>query len=363
MKKISALVAILMGIALIVGCSNDSDGGSAVFGPVLPASDGTNQFSGKTFSAGDVDTYGKTTYVFNGATGTKTYERKYPAVTGVNTEYTEKDVQQFSYSYNSKTQALYILPTSSVTYITRNGATVQLPKQRAITSDADFVSICKERTKLYSDLLSDEYLNAAVKSARYSIFAKYGYTDTEGATELSAEVINKCNEGQAAVKKLVRINAYELNGSTLKIVSDYRIPSGLKFSQIYGCYDVDIEVLGTIPASISAGNDPYEIPNIVYYNGSTPSYGRSIASVLPGSIVINKKASYSSANGGVWTYTSESKTYNYLEVDANTVSASIASICDLAIEIENLGYVGFVYAKSTNVPSFSGLGVPTYTQE
>ena len=334
MKKISALIAALMGLALIVGCSNDSDGGSSYFGPALPASQGDFTPAGKTFKFEYGDS--KSTIQFGLGVLTMTDEEKQEAQEGFCSAYTQKKVANYRYSWNQETKSVYLAQISDADYIVRDNIETLLPSYPVLVSDDQFVAYITDYLKLVGDKLNDQNREVMIKQMRYRGFEKYGYTDDTGATAVDARVIARYNEGLAAKKNLISSRRYECDGATLKVVSDRTVPQGLKFSQICNAYSIN-ETSNGVKLFVS-GQDPYGSPNLV--DGTT---GYLISSVDADYIYTSKKgAATVGSRSLVWSYTSSDKKFKYNDT-ANTASSDI-----LDVQIVDFGTFEIKYATSSN---------------
>ncbi len=347
MKKISALIAALMGLALIVGCSNDSDGGSGYFGPALPASSGNFAPLGKTFKF--VNTRGdeRETVQFGVGVITRTEEED-NAATAFNTAYTEKTVKTYSYSYNETTKSVYMVELSERQYIVRDGAQTPLPTKSVIVSDAQFVNYVKDYLKLTVDLVKDEeQINQYIYIMRKKAFTRYGYTDDTGKAEIGASVLARFNEGMAAQRNLISSLRYELTGSTLKVSHDGAVPKDLKFSQLFNSY----ALYGyTTSATLNLkGQDPYESPNLV--SGAT---GYLISSVDANHIYTSKKGTatvYGTTDPIiVWTYVASDKKFDYNDTpnstDSDYLDVLIKDFATFQIKYATDSNADFTYAQT-----------------
>lgn len=347
MKKISALIAVLMGLALIVGCSNDSDGGSGYFGPALPASSGNFAPLGKTFkfvnTRGDV----RETVQFGVGVLTRTEEED-TAATARNHAYTQKTVKTYSYSYNETTKSVYMVELSELQYIVREGVQTPLPTKSVIVSDAQFVNYVKDYIKLTADLVTDEeQINQFIYEMRKMAFTRYGYKSDDGSAEIDALVLARFNEGMAAERNLITSLRYELTGSTLKVSHDGAVPKDLKFSQLFNSYALyDSTTSATLNLK---GQDPYESPNLV--SGAT---GYLISSVDASYIYTSKKGTatvYGTTDPIiVWTYVASDKKFEYKDT-ANTtsndsLSVKIADFPEFEIKYATASNADFTYAQT-----------------
>lgn len=391
MKMFKKRLALAFAAAIVLtfaGCSNSSDSGAAIFaggtgtgnggsgtnngtgsgtgggtdtgtengggnnGRVLdrtglPANVGSNDFAGKTFS-----------YTADGATAkyafgsdTVTFTSTLPSMDTATVE----TVTVSSYSFNATTKQLFLKKVSSNSYLINDGTRTAMPEPDSITSDAEFIAAYKKSMKQLYPSYTDEQLTNSAKGVRFTTFAPYGYTDSTNATEVSNEIIAKYNAAQAESKTrntLVDIYAYDLSGSTLKRLSDSRIPAGKGLNEIYGVYSTQYMI--TSPsiqlANILAIKDGSD--NIVYNlnYSSTPSItpditnaasnvGYRVSSISESAINTSATAT---GTGLVWTFTSATGSFSY--TTNKTATSGVFDITDL-------GKITVTYATAGNIPA------------
>lgn len=354
MKRISILAAALLGAALFFGCSNGSDA-PIYTGPVLPANVGTNEFAGKTLTVnGKLLSYSyvaKMTFTaLNTLSTTQTVT--YPE-TAKASAYNHITEGQYTYSCDSKTKSLYTKQSAAaVSYIERNGNKTVYPDLGPFTTDAQYIEAYKTRARFIYDKVTDEELEKMAKATRMTEFYKYGYADPTNAAAVTDEMIAKYNKIKAAdtTNYLISIQAYQINDSTAKLLSDERIPASVvSLDGIYGVY----EIVGTLKSgttrtySLSYSSNFYKTPSIIKYDGTE---GYKIASVTPVSIIVSEKATKETAPSPFYTYTAETNVISYKTAKNDN---------DITFDFGALGQATLKYARETNIPSMSS--AITYT--
>ncbi|MCR5047324.1 MAG: hypothetical protein K6A42_12190 [Treponema sp.] len=330
-----------------------SDGESA-----LPANVGSNDFVGKTFSITDG----------NGATAK--YAFGSDTVTFTSTFSSAETVTVSSYSFNATTKQLFLKKVSSSSYFINDGTRTAMPEMDSFTSDAEFIAAYKKSLKQLYPSYTDEQLTNTAKGTRFPTFAPYGYTDSTNATEVSNEIIAKYNAAQAESKTrntLVDIYAYDLTGSTLKLLSDSRIPAGKGLNEIYGVYSTQYMI--TSPSlqlanilAIKDGSDnivynlnysskPAETPDIT---NAASNAGYRVSSISESAINTSATATatatatgtvIATATGGgflAWTFTPATGSFSY-----TTNKTATSGVFD----ITGLGKITVTYATAGNIPT------------
>lgn len=373
MVKKGLALALAAAIALtLAGCSNSSDSGT--FGLAggsgtgttsgtgngggnngrvldrtgLPANVGSNVFVGKTFSHTD-DSGVTAKYAFGSDT-----------VTITSTFSSAETATVYPYSYDATTKQLFLKKVSSSSYL----------EMDSFTSDAEFIAAYKKYMKQLGSTSTDEQLTNSAKGMRFTIFAPYGYTDSTNATEVSNEIIAKYNAAQAESKTrntLVDIYAYDLTGSTLKLLSDSRIPAGKGLNEIYGVYNtryyvspryVDILVIkdgsDNIVYNLNYSSTPSitpditEVPDITNININDLSMsGYRVSSISESAINTSATAT---GTGLVWTFTPATGSFSY-----TTNKTATSGVFD----ITGLGKITVTYATADNIPDMTSAA--TYT--
>ena len=351
MKRISILAAALLGAVLFFGCSSDSDSPAVPTGPALPAGVGTNEFAGKTLTLSN--TYLGTTRerknVFTANTITTIQTNTY-ADSSDASAYKKITETQSVYSYNSTTKSLYTRQLApSVSYIERGGVK-KLYKEREsyyFTTDAEYLAAYIDCNEQIYDNLTKEQLEAEAKASRYWTFMSYGYTDSTGEDVVSNEIIAKFNKVRAAniTYYLVHINAYEISGSTVKIINDSRFPAGLGLNEIYGVYNFTGTLMdGSTPTyTLTYSTNVYSDPALVKADGTE---GYKVAAVTANALVISEKSSRESATIPYYmSYVAAPETISYTTTknDDNTVTFDFGAA----------GKATATYATSTNVPDMT----------
>ena len=345
MKKIAALAAALMGLALVVGCSNGSSGGG-YFGPALPAVEGKFAPAGKTFKI-ERSGYETETIQFGNGVVTWTKDEFHSENIHENTEYTERVVSTYNYSYNESTQSVYMVKTSEKEYIVRDDKAISLPAKSAIVSDEQFVKNAKLYFALTEDLVTDPIIiNNLVRQLRYEAFSAYGYDDADGDTPLSDDIIKKINEGKASEKNLIVSYRYKYDGSKLFLVSDNTIPAGLKFHQLFNNYSFAGALMDGAVAKATIGCDGSDYyqngPNIAFDSGKK---GYLISFIDGKYIYLSKKGEFSFDH---WEYSSADK--NKVEWE-DTSDPTLPNL--LRVNVVDYGTIELEYAASDNIPDFS----------
>ena len=363
MKKTIGLVfAAAFAAAIFFGCSNSSSDNSALLLAMggnggssapdrtgLPDNVGTNELAGKTFSRTDANTTYKN--AFGSDTVTYTSIGEIAAVDNVNTAYKMEIVYVYPYSYNATTKQLFNKNPSydslTQTFI-RNGVRTTIATRTSYSSDADFLAYQKSFIKLQKDLCTDEQIEAAAKQQRYGTFSPYGYTDNTNATPVSAEQIAKYNAVQAEQRtrsaQLVGIQAYQLSGSTLKILaSDRRIPAGKGLNEIYGVFNTSLSIVSGYILSYSTSYVTIG-PDIK----GTTNY--KVDSISGNAINTSATATGTYYN---WTYTPAARSFSY-----NTNKTESGA----TFTIDGLGVITIDYATADNIPA-DWTSATTYTLE
>ena len=367
MKKTIGLVfAAAFAAAIFFGCSNSSSDNSALLLAMggnggssapdrtgLPASEGTNFFAGKTFSGTEI--LGTAKYAFG--SDTVTYTLKMTASTETDTVY--------SYSYNATTKQLFLKQVSSISYFINDGKRTAAGQLDSFTTDAGFIAAYKKIFKQLYPTETDEQLENRAKGMRYMIFGAYGYTDSQNATEVSNEIIAKYNTAQAEAKTrntLVDIKAYDLSGSTLKLLSESRIPAGKSLNEIYGVYTtnypISMQIVNILAIKDGSDNTVYNLnyastpsvtPDIINAAGNE---GYRVSSISANAI--NTSATATGAGSPVlWTFTPATGSFAY----TSTITATSG-----VFDITGLGKITVTYATADNIPA-DWTSATSYTKE
>ena len=348
MKKTIGLVfAAAFAAAIFFGCSNSSSDNSALLLAMggnggssapdrtgLPASEGTNVFAGKTFS--NTNSNGVTTkYAFGSDTFTYTSTSSGGSISAT-----------YAYSYNARTKQLFSKLVSSSSSVN-------------FTTDAEFIAEYKKFYKIsFYPTYTEEQLENSVKSMRYPLFYAYGYTDNTNATEVSNEIIAKYNAAQAEGKTrntLVQIQAYDLSGSTLKLLNDSRIPAGKGLNEIYGVYETLFISLNGLAIKDDSDNILYylsysSIPSVTPdIKNATANTGYRVSSISANAINTSATATKTSS---VWTFTPATGSFAY-----TTNKTATSGVFD----ITGLGKLTVTYATADNIPAMTS--ATSYTLE
>ena len=350
-KTLSMVFAAALAAAIFFGCSNSSSDNSALLLAMassgsapdrtgLPENVGTNDFAGKTFKRTDASM----TYKWAFGSDTVTYSSIYTTVQGAPATTTT-----YAYSYNATTKQLFLKVAS--TNVRQDISTMI----GHFTTDAGFINAIKNFFKQRGSSDTDEQLENTAKGMRYGTFSTYGYQDSTNATEVPDRIIAKYNAGQAETKtrnKLVEIKAFDLSGSTLKLLSDSRIPAGKGLNEIYGVYGVTLSITddNSIPVyNLSYSSMPSVTPDIVKLSEKK---GFRVSSITADKINTSATAEATGSANLDWTFTPAAGSINY-----NTNKTTTSGV----FTIPGLGKATVTYATADNVPSMTS--ADPWTQE
>lgn len=329
--------------AFFFSCSNGSDSTNPVNFPppvVLPI----NEFNGKTFAGVNKKAVIKLSFTDSELTISQTAETAEKA--NRNTAYKMESSITYSYSYDSTTkQIFYKYKGSAVAEkIIRNGNAKVLNDKPVLTfnTDADFVAYHTKRNKEIYDLADDAYITDLVKNARISNFKRFGYADGSGATEVSADILEKFNkiqkESEELASSLYEIYAYDLSGSTLKIKNDSRVPAGKSLKEIYDSYAVVL----TLGNDYSMRKKKATQPDISPSNSGSGLKGYNVSSVTDSAIIVSGEMTLNSS--GEWDFTANEQTFTYTTTKTDTSATYV---------VETLGTINLDYATASNVPDMA----------
>ena len=345
-KTLSMVFAAALAAAIFFGCSNSSSdntalllamasSGSAPDRTGLPENVGDNVLAGKTFKRTDASM----TYKWAFGSDTVTYSSIYTTVQGVPATTTT-----YAYSYNATTKQLFLKVAS-------NNSQDILSVIGHFTTDAEFISAFKNFYKQLGSY-TDEQLESMAKNYRSAFYA-YGYNGTPASDPVPDRIIAKCNAGLAETKtrnKLVEIKAFDLSGSTFKLLSDSRIPAGKGLNEIYGVYGVTLTLTqnSTTTYYLSYSSMPSVTPDIVNAAGNA---GFRVSSISANAINTSAAASGSGSHID-WTFTPAAGSINY-----NTNKTTTSGV----FTIPGLGETTVTYATADNVPNMTS--AEPWTQE
>lgn len=224
--------------------------------------------------------------------------------------------------------------------IIRNGNAKVLNDKPVLTfkDDADFVAYHTKRNKEIYDLADDAYITDLVKNARISNFKRFGYADGSGATEVSADILEKFNkiqkESEELASSLYEIYAYDLSGSTLKIKNDSRVPAGKSLKEIYDSYAVVL----TLGNDYSMRKKKATQPDIA---NSDSSICYKVSEVTDSEIKVLGEMTNSS---GTWVLTNNAQAFKYTTTKTDSSATYV---------VETLGTINLDYASANNVPDMA----------
>ena len=307
----------------------------------LPPSVGTNELAGKTFK--NTSSFVETTDKYETETYTSTMTYNYAASVN-NTAYSMESKATNSYTYDSNSKVIYNINQNGENSFVRNGVKLNMPNE-VFSTDAEFVAFWKKYYKILYDLASDDYIETLAKKMKCTAFASFGYTDSNGATPVSNEIIAMYNKEQKlAQKKLIRLSSYSVSDTGLKFISDYRYPAGKDFDELYNYYSAP-RISGEFGWQImdSSDNTSY---NLHQFSHILKNDGLLIYKVSS----VDANAIHTSATGtrtnttSDFSFTNESKTFKY-----TTTKSENGAVVD----IEGLGKINIVYATPATIPDFS----------
>lgn len=261
MKKILSVFAAGLLVASFFGCANDSDNNNSALllavsqksgtsvSSGLPANEGENKLSGNTYKLGTM------TYKFAANTFDAISVSEMPNGYSLNdTTYTYSEkatvTTTTTYNYAYANNTIYFM-NPSIKYEYKNGdkTYTQTSTTVKLSSDADYVKNAVKNmynedlytalgwTKKPTDAQKASF-ETTVKSNRYSVFGRFGYTDTTSAAEVSAAVLEKYNNAmvkQAEIaSKVIGMNAYKFDASNnLQLASVGNYPKTITLAGLY----------------------------------------------------------------------------------------------------------------------------------
>ncbi|MCR5494220.1 MAG: hypothetical protein K6F15_01145 [Treponema sp.] len=367
MKKIMACAAALISVALFFGCSDSSSDNNAALllaasssssssSSSLPASVGTNELEGKSFEYSSGST--TTVYKFNSNTFTITITQDVSASANMYSAYKSVLEFNYSYSYDSTTKRIYSILNSQNLIGKRDNSNINLPWM-SFYSESSLKAYCKNLGNFLYDKAStsvkEGLIDNMVKSYRLSNLTSYGYTDNTGAEAASDVVWARYSKYRALYNNFVTKQAYNLSGSSFKIVSDSYYPKSVELSDFTNKYSSDtLSVLSgdTAKYNINFAGQYYWPERNAAIMDTTSLTGFKVSSVTDNAIAVSETGIRLAATSD-FNYTETTGTIVATKTVNDTCSTYELSMPVGGGIVNSMGTITINYATASNIPSFA----------